>query len=690
MEFKEFRAAVQKQFDKMQKNSERLFVVNTDKDELWETYMNAFPEGTNLIFRKQREFECSYCRQFIKNIGNVVSINNGIVSSIWDIKLNTTDGDNKFQIVADAMSAYVKSHAVCDVYISKEPKVGTEYNFEETEDGTPIRWEHFQVVLPEKCLNKSRRDSNETVKAGFRDTRNVFKRSLDEITMDAVDTILELINSNTLYKGEEWKRTLTEFKKYKREYDAISSDELKELYAWEKSIKAGIAVGRIRNHSMGTLLVDISDGIELDEAVKRYELIVAPSNYKRPKAIFTQRMLDEAKKEIEEMGYMPSLSRRFAKLDDISVNDILFVDRNVAGQLQDSDDVFSALSKQVVHAPKKFSKVETISASDFIKKVIPGAAGLEIYFENKHTGNLMSLIAPEDITAPSMFKWGNNFSWAYNGNVTDSMKERVKEAGGKVDGDLRFSIQWNEEDKDNCDMDAHCTEPNSNEIYYNKKRSRFTNGQLDVDIINPQHKIAVENITWADRKTMMPGTYIFSVVQYSGHGTLGFRAEIEFDGKVYNFDYSNPTRTGERVCVAEVTLDANGNFSIKELLPSSASSREVWGLVTNQWVPVTLACYSPNYWGTKAEDNELTGVGNRHLFFMLNGTVNDDLPNGMFNEFLKDELLKHKRVFEALGSKCHVKEDAEQLSGIGFSMTKRAEVIVKVKGQTERVMKVQF
>ncbi len=75
---------------------------------------------------------------------------------------------------------------------------------------------------------------------------------------------------------------------------------------------------------------------------------------------------------------------------------------------------------------------------------------------------------------------------------------------------------------------------------------------------------------------------------------------------------------------------------------------------------------------------------------MLKDAVNDDLPNGMFNEFLRDELMKHKRVFEALGATCHVKEDAEQLSGIGFAMTKRAEVVVKVKGQTERVMKVQF
>lgn len=695
MEFREFREAIQRQFAKMSKDATKLFTVDVDKDELWETYMNAYPEGTNNIYRKQREFECSCCRNFIKNIGNVVNIKDGVVTSIWDIQLNVTD-DNKFQVVTEAMSAYVKSHAISDVYVKTERAIGTEYNNEQLEDGTILKWEHFYVKLPEMCRNNTH-DSNESLMGSYRDTRNVFKRALDEITLDAIDTVLELIASNTLYKGEERKTELKELKKRKTAYDKLATDELRELYAWEKSVTISPTIARIRNSSIGTLLVDISDNVDLDTAVRSYEKIVAPENYKRPKAIFTKRMLEDAKKTIEEMGYTASLPRRFAVLSDITVNNMLFVDRSVASKVNDSDDIFSQMEKMATSTPKKFSKIETISAKDFIKNVLPTASGLEVSLENKHANNMVSLIAPINADAKSMFKWNNGFSWSYNGNVTDSMKDRVKAAGGSVTGDLRFSIQWNEEGLDNCDMDAHCTTPDGTEIYYSHKHDGKSGGTLDVDIIDPKRdvpgadKTAVENITWATRNKMPEGTYKLYVNQYSGHGIKGFRAEVEFDGEIHSFDYNKPTRSKENVMVAEVTLK-NGVFTIKECLPSSTSSREIWGLSTNEFVPVTLACYSPNYWDTNAEDDELTGVGNRHLMFMLSGAENPDTPNGMFNEFLMNDLTKHKRVFEALGSQCRVAAESadNQLSGLGFAMTKRSDVTVKVKGQTERVMKIQF
>ena len=237
-------------------------------------------------------------------------------------------------------------------------------------------WTHFYVELPDNLVDRSSRSEGD-IKGGFRDTRNVFKRSLDEITMDAIDTILELINSNTLYKGEEWKGVLGEFKKYKKEYDKLTSDVERDNYAWEQSVKAGIAIGRIRNHSIGTLLVNVSEEMDLDTAVKKYEQIVAPVNYKRPKAIYTKKMLEDAKKTITELGYLDSLQRRFANLDDITVNNILFSNRDAAKRIVGADDIFGEMEKDVAVNPRKFSKVDEISATDFIDKVIPTAKKLK-------------------------------------------------------------------------------------------------------------------------------------------------------------------------------------------------------------------------------------------------------------------------------------------------------------------------
>lgn len=685
MEFKDFRNMISDHFKTMTKDVDRLFEVGVDKDEMWNTYLDSFPTGTNEIFRKRREYDCSCCRQFVKQIGSAVVIKNNKLETIWDLGIH----DDKFEPVAKAMSDFVRRHCVTDVYVSKFKKVGTEYNYEQYENGTMKKWEHFQIILDDKFVDKTARSIGD-IKGGFRDTKNVFKRSLDEISMDALETVLEFINSNTLYKGEEWKTILMEFKRYKKEYEKLSSDDVRDLYTWENSVKAGIAIGRIRNHSIGTLLVNVSNEMDLDTAVKKYEQIVAPTNYKRPKAIFTKKMLEDAKKTISELGYMDSLNRRFATLDDITVNNILFSNKDAAKRISDSSDIFGELEKQAVVNPRKFSRVEEITANDFIKNVLPSAKEVEVLVENKHSNNFVSLIAPCNKDSKSMFKWNNGLSWAYSGNITDSdMKQNVKAAGGNVDGVLRFSIQWNEDGRDNCDLDAHCIEPNRNEIYFSNCRkpslSSMT-GQLDVDIIHPNGKVAVENITWSDKSKMKPGVYKFFVNQYSGSARNGFRAEIEFNGEIYSFDYSNSMRTGQDVYVADVILDTNGEFTIKEKISgnSKVSSRTVWGISTNEFTPVSVVCYSPNYF------DEQDGIGHRHLFFMLNGCKNDEEPNGYYNEFLKSELEKHKRVFEALGSKCHVEDSEDQLSGIGFSMTKRAELVVKVKGATERILKIKF
>ena len=94
--------------------------------------------------------------------------------------------------------------------------------------------------------------------------------------------------------------------------------------------------------------------------------------------------------------------------------------------------------------------------------------------------------------------------------------------------------------------------------------------------------------------------------------------------------------------------------------------------------------FSPNHW------NGEKGVGHRHYMFMINGCVNDEGPNGFFNEFMREEFSKHKRVLEALGGRMRVAPSPSQLSGLGFSTTKRDALICKITGNFTRTLKVLF
>lgn len=684
MEFKMFRDLLAENFAK-NLGSKPLFETEVDKDYLWNLYLDSFPEGTNPIYREKRVYDCSYCRQFIRNIGGTVYIDDNLeIHSIFEF-----DTQNPaYQPVADALAAYVKSKSITDIYLNDGSAVGVDKNRELLPDGTVKTWEHFRVELPSQCV--VRLFDIPTKKGRFRDRRNVFKRSLDEISMEAIDTVLELISSNTLYKGEEWKGTLRTFRTYKEHYNTLPENK-KDLYAWKEASTIGDVIGKIRNHSIGVLLVDISEGMDLDAAVRRYEQIVAPTNYKRPKAIFTKKMLEDAKKTISDLGYMDSLPRRYATLDDITVNNILFSNRDAAKRI--SGNVFDDMLTEIKTSAKQFSKVEEIPVEKFVADILPTAREVEVLLENKHAQNMVSLIAPVNKTAPTIFKWNNAFSWAYTGNITDSdIRERVKSAGGNVDGVLRFSIQWNDTGTYSPnDLDAHCEVRDvagrlMDHIFFARMQGPRTRGFLDVDNRYPDKGVpAVENIAWPAKEYMIPGEYKFYVHQYCNRGGKdGFRAEIEINGEIHSFNYNQEVRQNQSIPVATVSIDKNGNFIIKEHLKSEQSSRDIWGLRTNLFVPVSVVMYSPNYW------DEQQGIGHRHYFFMLKDCVNSEQPNGFYNEFLKHELEQHKRVFEALGSKLAVAAADDQLSGLGFSATKRNELIVKVRGATERVVRVKF
>lgn len=668
LKFEDLKIAVQKQFEKMVGLD--LYVTDVDKDVLWQTYLNSYREGTNNIFRVRREHDCQCCRQFIRNCGNVVALKNNKLVSIWDIKIG-----GHYQVVADILSKLVKSKLIKDIFLNKEKHVGTDSNRQLLENEETITWKHFYLKVPAQYV-LGNGNTIGTVLSKNRSNKEVLKRGLSEIIIESVETVLELVEQKSIYRGEEHKPAVDSFLKLKKKFDVLKTSKEKDNYCWLNSTNPGI-----KNTVIGTLLVDISEGMNLDDAVRMFESKVAPTNYKRPTAVISKRMIELAQKEIGELGYVDSTPRRHANIDDITINNVLFADRSIKKTM----NVFDELVKDVPTDIKKLKKVEEVSIDTFINTILPKVSSVEVMFENRHINNLMSLIAPKIENAKNMFKWDNNFSWAYQGEVADSMKERVKKEGGNVDGVLRFSIQWNDGDNNQNDFDAHCKEPDGNHIYFrNKTKVHPSSGELDVDIQSPGKKVAVENIVWTDKKKMQEKVYTFFVHNYSHNGgKTGFTAEIEYEGCIYTYSYAKELRHGEQVIVAKIDFSRKEGIKFIKSLPSTQASKEVWGIPTHKFHKVSVIMNSPNYWDDKT-------TGNKHYFFMLQDCINDKPARGFFNEFLKEDLREHRKVFEVLGSKMKTEESSNQLSGLGFSTTKRNSIFCKVTGNFTRTLKINF
>ena len=146
MEFTEMRDKLIEHFNEMVKDINHLFIVDIDKDMMWDTYLNSFPAGTNSIFRERTWHDCSCCRGFIKHVGNVVSIKNGKITTIWDFECN----DTTYGPVIEAMRNLIKGQKVVDVFLSIEKKIGCHHNFEQMEKIGAHRWDHFYLELPDK------------------------------------------------------------------------------------------------------------------------------------------------------------------------------------------------------------------------------------------------------------------------------------------------------------------------------------------------------------------------------------------------------------------------------------------------------------------------------------------------------------------------------------------------------------
>lgn len=650
--FPKFSSAVRAQFDKMAKGY--LFEVECDRDTLWDVYLSAFPEGTNPLFRERTEHDCSCCKSFIRGVAHIVGFVDGEIVTVWDVK----DVPHPYDVVAQALADKVRELVVAAPLFTQMPKFGADVTREMLENGKVKEWRHFSITMPRAVVS----DDAATYRSKAVSAAGVFKRGLEELTLDALLTVAGLIEEKVLYRGEEWLKRVKEFTAHKEAYSALNSATARANYVW-MNYKDSCAL--LKNTSMGTLIEDVAK-LDLESAVRKYEAMVAPANYKRSKSLITPMMVEKAVAKLGELGLDGAVKRRHARLSDVSVNDVLFVDNAAAPHMKDG--LTDLLMGEVKRKPFDAKRAADIRVEDFVQNVLPNAKSLDVVLAHKNQSNFMTMTGPKEEDTGKLFAWDNDFAWSYDGDVTDSLKDRVKKAGGDVNAAFRVSLGWYNTD----DLDLHCESPAEGHIYFGQKK-----GILDIDMnMSSPVRDPVENMRWQRMPKM--GTYIFSVDNYRQREVIdyGFELEVEGGGRVWRFDYTKLVKGTMKAIKVEFA-----NHEIVRVTPSkelaggegAGKGGEKWGVPLNTPVPVDSLMLSPNHWGENAK-------GHKHWFFILRDCTNPEKVRGIFNEYLRPELHEHRKVFEVLGAKTMVEPADEQLSGVGFTAAREDKVTVVVNG----------
>ena len=753
-----FHALVYDNFQRLA-NCALVFVTAVEPDALYAAYLAAFPEGTNPIFRKNPEHECSTCRQFIRRAGGAVTVDSkGLVRTCWD------DAADKapypYNVVAAALRDLLRGSPIMNLYrvLPKEVSFGSKQTRSLDENGQIVRWNHLHSGEIPDALRVA---SPGSVLGEYRALVQVFQRGLVELHPEAVSTVLQLIDAKNLYRGEEHRHAVAEFQKAQLAYQKL--DEAgRQVFPWTH------AHGKFRNSAIGKLVDDLSGGIVLKDekkvehtyhpdrllrteggevtardlasswesgerkyniveavrnwlgwdeidlyeihevkvlapmsdvegAVRAFEKMVAPENYKRTSAIITPGMVQQAMNTIAELELELALERRLARIEDISVNDVKWVDGSARPLMRGGlGDVL--MKHAVASSPKRADKdeenAEQIGLDDFVTTILPKTTGLELLLRNNHLGNLVVLTAPVHQEFRRLFKWDNDFAWSYSNNLADStLRQAVQSRGGRVDGVFRFSHSWNHRKRNASLMDLHVFMPgcgvkytppgtihdnygkNDQRVGWNHRNHGASGGTQDVDYTAaaPEGYVPVENITFPDLRRMPEGQYVCKIHNWNFRPPTdgGFKAEIEFGGQVFAYEYDKPLSNKEWVTVATVTLK-DGVFSIEHHIPYGTVLQEKWGLTTESYVKVSAVTLSPNHWGESR-------TGNRHTFFFLDGAKCDEPMRGIYNEFLDSRLEPHRKVFEVVGDKTKCQPVDGQLAGVGFSSTKRDSFVVRAQ-----------
>lgn len=662
--YKEFENSIINRFNSVANKENPLFI--TDAKDLWDIYLSNLPE------EGRQHYNCNCCRHFIERYGSlaVVNENGEIESALW-----TEDVPKFFGVSCEKLKDAVSKSRIKNVFISDDKTLGN------TVTGI---WSHIHVIMPKNMVNTSRIKNAYQLMAEKLEDRRMLNEALQEYSLDNINQAVNILNSESLYRGENCLGIAKYFQSIHNDRNKCKSSRIKENITWVYVAKAPSGFAHIKSSMIGTLLDDIKEGLTFESIRRRFAEKMNPSNYMRSQSAPTEGNIEQAEKIVEKLGITESLRRRYATFEEIPYF-IWKNNQNVKGNVSsEKTGVFSNIipkGKAVVSSNNVDLPATVMTWDKFKRTVLPTAENIEIKVEDFN--RLMALVTAANETSENILQWDNPFSWYYHGGIDAEIKRRVENAGGKYENnEIRCSLIW----EGYTDLDLHCITPRREHIYFSTKHA--SNGFLDVDAngLDGRTSTPVENIRFSSNAAS--GQYEFYVHNYCerGNGATSFKAELEVNGKIYNYSGQLCNDRTDRNVFSFNYIKGQQPNIINSNVQSSVSNDD-WNVKINDFVKVTGITTSPNLWGEK----EFAKSGT-HVFFLLDGCkdLSEGKGRGFFNEMLKSELHEIRKTLEAYTSNTPI-EDADKATacGIGYSKDNLWDLTLRISSNdSSRLIKI--
>ena len=105
-------------------------------------------------------------------------------------------------------------------------------------------------------------------------------------------------------------------------------------------------------------------------------------------------------------------------MEDIEASEILHIHN---GDIKPVS-IFDNVKATKTTGTPDFKNIKEVSIDNFMSTILPKCTSVELYLENRHQNNFVTLITALNKESKRMFKWSNNFSWTYTGNLAGKLE----------------------------------------------------------------------------------------------------------------------------------------------------------------------------------------------------------------------------------------------------------------------------